>query len=763
MNGISETYLFFLCGLGWIVVAWTAIGEVLGWRAAAVLIAFGFLCGAGEGVNCVLALNGVDPLSGGSVRLQALAGVAEGGLLLEFIRRFRHESTAAKLPAFWHIATLLVLAAAVVAPPGWCWPIAGIFSATVAAGATTVLWHARAASDPRRAGLRFAAVGLALWAASSLIEPLFVVRSPTGPVYAAVLLIRTVAPWLWCVGISETNLAAAGVRRRKGWIPFALLATTPFILPVIDRQVTPRLAALPTPHLATPVMEQRARHTLEAAMGMAAVFLVVAQGIIWRRAVEEHRRISLRNSETASRSKTEFLAFLGHELRTPLQTILGRAEMLLPEPAAHRHAAAIEAQGRLLLRLVNDLLDLGTIEAGHFTLRPQPFSLRATLAHLDDLVRPLAAAKSLALQFNVAADAPDGLLGDEPRLRQILGNLLANSVKFTSDGEVRLDVTFSGPTPSRFTFRVSDTGPGLPVEQIPRLFTLFTRLDAGGTFTREGTGVGLALVKLLCDLMGGSVTAVNRPGGGAEFTVRLLFPEAPVPLPAAIPGPASPIAPLQVLIVEDNSAARELLAESLRQSGHAVTTAVDGPAALAACSRQAFDAVVLDINLPGIDGIEVARRLRTQPRCPRLIGCSAEVMSETHQAALQAGMDVFLEKPVALAQLAAVLAGPGGSAGLLAGNAFESVRAVSPSAAVRGVILAEIPSLRLQLASAHAASDAAALRRHAHYLHTSALLLDAPGLVALCIQLGREATAGDLPAATTTLASLDATLDRITT
>ena len=480
-----------------------------------------------------------------------------------------------------------------------------------------------------------------------------------------------------------------------------------------------------------------------------APYLNAVAILSWRRATEQRRIEQLIRVQQADRAKTEFLAFLGHELRTPLQTILGRAELLGAAPASAHHAAAIDAQGRLLLRLVNDLLDLGTIEAGHFVLHPQPFSLRTALRHTEDLVRPLATAKSLAFHLHVDPAIPDGLLGDEARLRQILSNLLANAVKYTPAGTVILRVTRVANTPvpqpstldaqpqdERLAFVVQDTGPGLPAEKIPQLFTLFTRLDEGDGFTREGTGVGLALVRRLCDLMGGQVTAANRLGGGAEFTVTLPFPRAVAPAPVAVLPP--PVAALcVVLIVEDNTAARELLAEALRGLGHTVTTAADGPAALAACARTRFDAVVLDINLPGVDGIEIARRLRALPDCPRLVGCSAEAFDHVRNAALAAGMDAFLSKPVSLAELSRTLGAPLPAAP--ASDIFARLDSPATLDRARATLRAEWPALRAATATAVAGGDPTALRRLGHYLHTSALLLKDPVLAELCARLADPA------------------------
>jgi signal transduction histidine kinase/CheY-like chemotaxis protein len=501
--------------------------------------------------------------------------------------------------------------------------------------------------------------------------------------------------------------------------------------------------ALEFPEVFWEMQRQHARHTGIALVGVLAAFCAMGFVLVVRQRLESAQQLHLERTQAADRAKTEFLAFLGHELRTPLQTILGRAELLRAQPGAERHAAAIDAQGRLLLRLVTDLLDLGTIEAGHFRLQSNPFSLRHALASVEDTVRSPAAAKHLALAIAVDPSVPDPLVGDEARLRQILGNLLGNAVKYTAQGDVMLRVTRDTSAPvsqsstlnfqpgERLAFAVRDTGPGLPPEKIPQLFTLFTRLDSGDTFTREGTGVGLALVRRLCTLMGGTVAAANRPEGGAEFTVRLAFPLAE---PSPQFSPAQPTATashgLAIVLAEDNTATRELLTEALAALGHDVVAVADGPAALATTATRAFDVAVLDINLPGVDGVAVARQLRARHAAIRIVGCSAEALPAVRDAALAAGFDAFLVKPVSLDTLARAIA-----ASPAAANLFDRLNSPEAAARTRALLTREWSRLRAETEAAVAAGDEAALRRLSHYLQSSALLLADTTLLELCRRL----------------------------
>ena len=542
---------------------------------------------------------------------------------------------------------------------------------------------------------------------------------------------------------------------------------------------------------------ESARRSALALLGVAALFCAMGFAVASRQAMDHDHRLNLERTESASRAKTEFLAFLSHEMRTPLQTILGRAELLRREtPASVRHTDAIETQGLHLLRLVNDLLDLGTIEAGQLKLSPAPFSLRALVSSLEEAHGPVAAAKSLALSVDLAPDLPDALRGDESRLRQILGNLLSNAVKYTPTGTVTLRISRSQTSDSvsasgsnsqlstlnsqlleRFAFEITDTGPGLPPEKIPQLFTLFTRLDSGATFTREGTGLGLALVRRLCDLMGGTVTAANHPAGGAVFTVHLTFPLATAAAGDATPpsrssstltpptstsnlnfptGTAGASAPA-VLLAEDNTAAREFLTAALHALGHAVVAVADGQAALAAARAHRFAAALLDVNLPLLDGIALARTLRTEQPALRLIGCSAEAAAETRSAALAAGMDEFLAKPVSLAALDRALAPAVSTPGPDA-DIFARLHTPATLARARATLCAEWPRLRTTTAAALAAADPAALPRLAHYLQSTALLLDDSALLELCARLSATAASGSAENSRALLAAVDSHL-----
>ena len=541
-------------------------------------------------------------------------------------------------------------------------------------------------------------------------------------------------------------------------LPFVLPATAE--RPLIAVHVPLRISAahsttawltLEYPDAFWAAQRRAARRNGVALVGLLAAFCAIGFVLACRQAIENAHRIEIERAQSADKAKTEFLAFLSHEMRTPLQTILGRTELLQAaddsNESARRHAAAIETQGRLLLRLVTDLLDLGTLEAGKFQLRPAAFSLRQTIAAVEDTVRAAATAKGLAVHTEIADAVADTCLGDEARVRQILGNLLGNAVKYTARGQVRLMVTVESADAhalaQSLVFRVTDTGPGLPPEKIPQLFTLFTRLDAGDTFAREGTGVGLALVRRLCDLMGGSVAAENRPEGGVEFVVRLTFPLVRAPAAEPIAAAAPTAAPRRVLVAEDNGPAREFLIEALESLGCFAEGAADGHAAFAAIEARPFDVVILDVNLPGRDGINLAAALARRPHRPRLIGCSAEAFAHTREAALAAGMDAFLEKPVTVAALASALAETSGTANPTpdTANLFERLRAPALMAQARATLAGELPATLGSLQGAVARRDFVAIGQVAHRLQSTALLADDRGVAELCRRLEQAAAA----------------------
>ncbi|SDW65204.1 ligand-binding sensor domain-containing protein [Lysobacter enzymogenes] len=382
----------------------------------------------------------------------------------------------------------------------------------------------------------------------------------------------------------------------------------------------------------------------------------LARRLNWQRA--EHER---EVAKQASLAKTRFLATLGHEVRTPMTGVLGMSELLLDTPLDQKqrgYTESIRRAGEHLLRLVNDALDLARIESGKLELAHEPFDVRALVAQAADLMRPLAQQRGLRFEVDVAADAPRGLRGDTSRVCQVLLNLLGNAIKFTDVGAVSLRV--ERLTPQGVRFEVSDTGPGLNEEQKQRLFRRFEQAEGARTAARYGgSGLGLAISQELAAAMEGQIAVYSEPGQGARFVFDLPLAEAPPPVQAAAsvePSLARPrVGSRVVLLVEDDPTVAEVIAGLLRGQGHRVAHVANGLAALAETATARFDLALLDLDLPGINGLDLARQLRAQGFVQPLVAVTARADADAEPQARRAGFDRFLRKPVTGAMLADAL------------------------------------------------------------------------------------------------------------
>ena len=320
-------------------------------------------------------------------------------------------------------------------------------------------------------------------------------------------------------------------------------------------------------------------------------------------------------AEAATAAKSEFLANMSHEIRTPLTAIIGYTGLLaersdLAAPARHQ-VERVESAGKALLSIVNDVLDFSKLEAGHFEIKPRVVSPLDEVRSAIQMFAPQADAKGLALEFHAADDLPAHVRLDPDRLRQILLNLVSNAMKFTTQGEVRVSVRFDAAA-EQLHVAVRDTGPGLDEDQQTKLFQRFSQVDASRTRSHGGTGLGLAICKGLAEAMGGDIGVESARGAGSTFAFNVAAPRAQ----ADEVQPAERAQPLdatgaRILVVDDNPANRELARVVLEMVGAQVTEASSGEAALEIAQAQAFDLILLDIRMPGMDGPAVLAALRS--------------------------------------------------------------------------------------------------------------------------------------------------------
>ncbi|MFO7813638.1 MAG: ATP-binding protein [Pelovirga sp.] len=384
---------------------------------------------------------------------------------------------------------------------------------------------------------------------------------------------------------------------------------------------------------------------------------------------ERSRRLLLEAQQSAleSEAKSEFLALVSHEIRTPLNALVGFSALArkTTDPVKKdQYHAIIEQSSHSLMELVNGILDMSKIEAGRMEFETVPFNLRQLLDSLEEQYRPLANQKTLKFQLGVTDNVPVWVLGDSIRLRQVLANLLSNAIKFTDNGEVSCRVSVPDQTedggPSLVRFEVRDTGIGIPDDKRVLLFQPFRQLDP--TISRKfgGTGLGLAIVWNLVEMMEGSLTLTSRENVGSCFVIELPLPETEA-LPEIQHAATEQLTIGTVLVVEDNEFNRRLLGDILTSWGQQVVLAKDGSQALQFMEQQHFDLVLLDIRMPGIDGIEVSRRIRQREaegvQIPvTIIAITADVDVTTRKSCLAVGINAVLGKPVIPDQLASTIA-----------------------------------------------------------------------------------------------------------
>ncbi len=415
----------------------------------------------------------------------------------------------------------------------------------------------------------------------------------------------------------------------------------------------------------------------DSSSGVVSAVVVSVIDISEDRQREEELGRARDAAEAASRAKSQFLANMSHEIRTPMNGVLGMAQLLAMDSSLkaeqRRYLQIIQSSGESLLRVIDDILDFSKMEAGRLSLAEEDFDLQERLSMTLRLMEMRAQAKSLELTWSVADDVPHWLKGDSARLHQVLTNLIGNAVKFTERGSVHVKVEpAADPHPAgglwRLRFSVGDTGIGIPAQYLPRLFNAFSQADASNSRRFGGTGLGLSISRQLVELMGGEMGVESEPGQGSTFWFTVLMhtaenegetslatlPDELAKNPPALVG--------RVLVVEDEPTNRLLAKAMLRVLGCTSEAVEEGQEALDWLDREQCDLILMDCQMPGLDGFETTARIREQEiqagkdgRHIPIVAMTANALSGDRERCLRAGMDDYLSKPYTTEDLRAKL------------------------------------------------------------------------------------------------------------
>ncbi len=492
-------------------------------------------------------------------------------------------------------------------------------------------------------------------------------------------------------------------------------------------------------------------------------------------AVEKER------AEASSHARAAFLAAMSHEFRTPMNAVIGLSDLLLDElrpgepveGESVEHVRTIHDSARALLSQLNDILDFAKIDAQKLTLQPAPFELHRLLSSVADMLRPAAEARALDLSLDLAPGVPEHVAGDDARLRQVLVNLISNAIKFTERGTVGLEVGSRavGGGEHEISFRVEDTGMGIAPEVLARLFRPFEQADGGRARRHGGTGLGLAISQQIVQTMGGDIHVESEPGRGSTFSFTLRLAEAVLPpeearLPLAERAERLPLA---LLVVDDHPINRRVARAGLRRLGYPVDLASSGPEAVVAVTRKDYDVVFMDLQMPGMSGIEATVQIRENlagKRVPEIIAMTASVFEEDREACKKVGMRAFAGKPLDLAHIDALLSrvaeersasipeprsAPAENDAVVAMLSADRLRAIQRVDSLgEAHFFAELSRIfrtdthvRLhRMAEALGRGDARAIAREAHVLKSSSASIGAKDFSELCARIEDAAHQG---------------------
>ncbi len=547
----------------------------------------------------------------------------------------RRANTYLRIGASLSIATLLQ----VYVHEPWCWLWAGLYTLAH----VSELWvshplvvHPAAPIAAWRRLLAFVSPFVTSTAFGAVSIPLFASHIRFAPTLAGMLLAGALL-----------NVVVVNARSRAA----TLMAAAPHALYLLFAPFVAK-AANPGTNLAD-------------ALWFGALLLIVAVTLASRtlhaalkaeadaKAEAERRR---HEAEEAVAAKSAFVAMISHELRTPISAILAGAARLhseVPEASSKIHAQLIADAGGLMRTLLNDLLDFSRLEAGRMSVEKTPFNLRQTLSDTLRLWRPEIARKGLKLRVKGAATLPRWVAGDAMRLKQVLNNLLSNAIKFTDRGEITVVLHAQ---PALLSIEVIDTGPGIPETALPRLFTPFDQLNAAVVRQHGGSGLGLAISRELARRMGGDLIATSARGHGAHFTLTLALEAAEAPRAEAL---SRSITGLRVLVVDDHVVNRRAIELVLQPFGVDATLAESAEEGLELLRSEVFDAVLMDVYMPGMDGRQATRILRAGAgpnRDTPVIAVTASSTPKDWEACAAAGMNAHVAKPIDPAELFGALA-----------------------------------------------------------------------------------------------------------